>query len=112
MKALTFSTFGSPEVLEYIDVPVPEINNNEVLVEMKSIGLNYADIYRREGNYHLKGTPPFIAGYEGAGIVMTSNTTKYRIGDRVAFTDVPFANATYVAVPAEHIIPLLKILAL
>lgn len=106
MKALTFSTFGSPEVLEYIEIPKPIISNNEVLVKIESIGLNYADIYRRKGNYHLKGNPPFIAGYEGAGIVAESNVSSIKIGDRVAFTDVPFANAEYVVVPEEHIIPL------
>lgn len=106
MKALTFSRFGAPDVLEYIDVPVPEIKVNEVLVKMKAIGLNYADIYRRKGNYHLKGNPPFIAGYEGAGIVVRSESRQCKIGDNVSFTDVPFANAEYVLVPQAHIIPI------
>jgi NADPH:quinone reductase len=106
MKALTFSKFGSPDVLEYIDLPLPEIKEGEILVEMKAIGLNYADIYRRKGNYHLKGNPPFIAGYEGAGIVSGTNSAKYKIGERVAFTDVPFANAEFVVVPETHVIPL------
>ncbi len=106
MKALTFSKFGSSEVLEYIEIPKPIMLQNEVLVKMESIGLNYADIYRRKGNYHLKGNPPFIAGYEGAGIVAESNVSSIKIGDRVAFTDVPFANAEFVIVPEAHIIPL------
>ncbi len=106
MKALTFSAFGSAEVLEYIEVAKPIINNNEVLVKMEAIGLNYADIYRRKGNYHLKGNPPFIAGYEGAGVVVESNCSDTKVGDRIAFTDVPFANAEFVVVPKEHIIPL------
>jgi NADPH:quinone reductase len=62
LKALTFSIFGEPEVLEYIDVAEPTLQPNTVLVQMKAIGLNYADVYRRKGNYHLKGEPPFIAG--------------------------------------------------
>jgi NADPH:quinone reductase len=106
MKALTFSKFGTSEVLEYIEIEKPKISNNEVLVKMESIGLNYADIYRRRGNYHLKGNPPYIAGYEGAGIVTESNVSKIKIGDRIAFTDVPFANAEYVIVSEAHIIPL------
>jgi NADPH:quinone reductase len=106
MNALTFSSFGSSDVLEYIQLPIPEISDNEVLVEMKSIGLNFADIYRRRGNYHLKGDPPYIAGYEGSGIVVESRCTNVKIGDRVAFTDVPFANAEYVKVSSSHIIPL------
>jgi NADPH:quinone reductase len=106
MKALTFSKFGSAEVLEYIDVSQPVISKKEVLVKMEAIGLNYADIYRRKGNYHLKGNPPYIAGYEGAGIVVESNSEKTQIGDRVAFTDVPYANAEFVSVHEDHLIPL------
>jgi len=106
MKALTFSTFGDPEVLEYKDVPIPVLKADEVLVKMKAIGLNYADIYRRKGNYHLMGDPPYIAGYEGAGIVVDSNSSTYKIGEYIAFADVPFANAEYVAVSVPHIIPI------
>jgi NADPH:quinone reductase len=106
MKALTFSKFGTPEVLEYREIPTPKISKHEILVKMEAIGLNYADIYRRKGNYHLKGNPPFIAGYEGAGVVVESKVGKAKIGDRVAFTDVPFANAEFVVVPEAHIIPL------
>ncbi|KXX67019.1 quinone oxidoreductase [Flammeovirga sp. SJP92] len=108
MKALTFSSFGGPEVLEYIEVSKPEIKANEVLVENKAIGLNFADIYRRKGNYHLKGEPPFIAGYEGAGVVVESKSDKYKVGDRIAYTDVPFANAEYIVVPEDHVIPISK----
>jgi NADPH:quinone reductase len=106
MKALTFSKFGTPKVLEYLDVPIPIIKNKEVLVKMEAVGLNYADIYRRKGNYHLKGNPPYIAGYEGAGIIVESNSSQNKVGTRAAFTDVPFANAEYVAVPEAHVIPL------
>jgi NADPH2:quinone reductase len=106
MKALTFSRFGASDVLEYIDLADPIPKPNEILVEMKAIGLNFADIYRRNGNYHLKGEPPYIAGYEGAGVVKASNHEAYKPGDRVAFADVPFANAEIVAVPLDHVLPL------
>jgi NADPH2:quinone reductase len=107
MKALTFSTFGNSDVLEYIEIPSPELKSGEILVEIKAIGLNFADVYRRKGNYHLKGNPPFIAGYEGAGIVVDANgNSDFKIGDRVAFADVPFANAELVAVNTNHALPL------
>lgn len=107
MKALTFSTFGNSDVLEYIDIPNPQLKQDEILVEMKAIGLNFADVYRRKGNYHLKGNPPFIAGYEGAGVVINANNhSEFKIGDRIAFADVPFANAELVAVNINHVIPL------
>lgn len=107
MKALTFSTFGSSDVLQYIDIPDPIVKSDEILVEMRAIGLNFADVYRRKGNYHLKGNPPFIAGYEGAGVVVNANNQSgFKIGDRIAFADVPFSNAELVAVPVANAIPL------
>lgn len=107
MKALTFSTFGGPGVLAYIDIAEPVLQPGELLVQMKAIGLNYADVYRRQGNYHLKGEPPFIAGYEGAGIIINANdVTGFKNGDAVCFADVPFANAELVKVSGANAIPL------
>lgn len=107
MKALTFSSFGDSSVLDYKEIADPVLKQGEILLEMKAIGLNFADIYRRKGNYHLTGTPPFIAGYEGAGIVADANGhPEFKVGDRIAFTDVPLANAELVAVPVTHAIPL------
>lgn len=108
MNALVFYKFGGSDVLHYEELPNPKIQPNEVLVRTKSIGLNFADIYRRKGNYHLVGKPPYILGYEGAGIIeaVGQNVTEVQIGDRVAFADVPFANAELVAVPADKLIML------
>ncbi|EOP52326.1 quinone oxidoreductase [Bacillus cereus VDM053] len=108
MKALCFETFGDANVLQYKEIPDPIINPNEILVRMQAIGLNFADIYRRRGDYHLAGNPPYILGYEGAGIVekVGANVTTINPGDRIAFADVPFANAELVAVPSEKAIKL------
>ncbi|PFP24913.1 alcohol dehydrogenase [Bacillus sp. AFS073361] len=108
MRALVFNTFGGPEVLKYSEINEPAIGPDEILLNMKAIGLNFADIYRRKGNYHLEGEPPFILGYEGAGTVakVGANVQGIRIGDPIAFADVPHANAEFVAVPVEKAIPL------
>jgi NADPH:quinone reductase len=108
MKALVYNTFGGPEVLEYREIAEPVIGPNEVLIRMKAIGLNFADVYRRKGNYHLAGQPPYILGYEGAGIVeeVGADVLGIHVGDRIAFADVPFANAELVAVPVDKAIPL------
>lgn len=108
MKALIFEAFGGPEVLQYKEIDDPVIKENELLVRMKAIGLNFADIYRRKGNYHLAGNPPYILGYEGAGVVeqVGKGVAEWRVGDRIAFADVPYANAELVAVPIEKAIPL------
>ncbi|QWH18543.1 quinone oxidoreductase [Bacillus mycoides] len=108
MKTLCFEQFGSPDVLQYKEIHDPIINPNEVLVRMQAIGLNFADIYRRRGDYHLAGNPPYILGYEGAGIVekVGANVTTINPGDHIAFADVPFSNAELVAVPSEKAITL------
>ncbi|MFE4712290.1 quinone oxidoreductase family protein [Paenibacillus sp. NPDC056722] len=108
MKALIFEHFGGPEVLRYADIPDPELEPGTVWVRMKAIGLNFADIYRRRGDYHLAGQAPYILGYEGAGIVerVAEDVKTVEVGDRVAFADVPYANAELVKVGIDHIIPL------
>jgi len=99
VNALFFERFGGPEVLQYGALADPQVGPGEVLVRTSAIGLNFADIYRRRGNYHLAGAPPYVAGYEAAGTIEGT-------GERVAFADSPYANAGLVAVPREKLIPL------
>src|SRR5450432_737280 len=109
MKALYFNDFGRAEVLQYGEVPDPEAKSGQALVRMHAIGLNFADIYRRRGNYHLAGEPPFILGYEGAGEILAiekNSQTDLSVGDRVAFADSPFANAQLVAADLEKLVRL------
>jgi NADPH:quinone reductase len=107
MKALTFSKFGDSNVLEYREVSDPALKPGEILLRMKAIGLNFADLMRRNGILNVvKSKLHYINGYEGAGVVVESNHSDYKTGDRVAFADVPFANAELVAVPVENAIPL------
>jgi NADPH:quinone reductase len=107
MKALTLSSFGSSDVLTYTTVANPILKPDEILVEMKAIGLNFADLMRRNGVYPMRGKAPHINGFEGSGVVKDNNGhTAFKIGDRVAFADVPFANAELVAVSLDNLIPL------
>jgi NADPH2:quinone reductase len=108
MKALVFDRFGGPEVLRLGEVADPEVRPGTVLVRTEAIGVNFADVYRRRGSYHLAGKPPFILGYEGAGTVVEvgKGVLDVGIGDRIGFADVPFANAEFVLVPAERAIRL------
>src|SRR5438270_13089419 len=109
MKALYFKRFGGPDVLEYGDLrqPLPPVEG--AVVRLNAIGLNFADVYRRRGNYHLDGSPPYVAGYEGAGIVEATGTGApqwLRPGLRVALADSPFANADFGAAEASRLIAL------
>lgn len=107
MRALVFDRFGGPEVLHLREVADPVPAAGEVLVRSRAIGLNFADVYRRQGHYHLAGEPPWIAGYEAAGEVVSAPAgCGFAPGDRVAFADAPFANAELVAVSADRLIPL------
>ena len=108
MKALCFDRFGGPDVLEIRDIPAPALLPGTALVRMHAIGLNFADVYRRRGNYAIDGAPPYIAGYEGAGVVMAIDDagTALRVGDRVGFADVPRANAAVVAAEVARLVPL------
>ncbi|NBD25268.1 quinone oxidoreductase family protein [Paenibacillus glycinis] len=108
MKALVFHTFGGPEVLKLAEIAEPVLAPGSVKVRMRAIGLNYADVYRRRGSYHLVGEPPYILGYEGAGIVEETapDVRGVKVGDRVGFADAPHANAELAVVPADRIVPL------
>jgi NADPH2:quinone reductase len=114
MKALVFSEFGGPEVLSLSEVPNPVVAPGTALVRMHAIGLNFADVYRRKGHYHLDGPAPWIAGYEGAGVIEALGSprdgvvaaTAFQVGDRVGFADAPRANAELVCVPVDRLIPL------
>jgi NADPH2:quinone reductase len=111
MKALCFDRFGDPEVLEYRDLPDPVPAPGHAIVRAAAIGLNFADVYRRRGEYHLAGAPPYVPGYEAAGVVESvepgeGDLPRFSPGDRVGFTDSPFANAEKVRVPLDRLIPL------
>lgn len=108
MKALLFESFGGPEVLQYRDLPGLTVPPGHVQLAMRAIGVNFADMHRRRGNYFLPGKPPHINGYEGAGVVVAlgEGVHDVAVGDRIGFADCPFANATRVNVPADKAIPL------
>ena len=106
MKALVFEAFGSADVLQWREHPEPVCGPGQGLVRMHAVGLNYADVYRRKGNYHLKGSPPWILGYEGAGVIEEGGDSGFAAGTRVGFADMPHANAELVAVDADKLIPL------
>lgn len=108
MNALYFEKFGDREVLQYGKIQRPKIKQDEILVKTEYIGLNFADIYRRRGEYHIEKHSPYINGYEAAGVVeaVGAKVKNQQIGETVLFVDVPFANAEYVAVPSDRAIRL------
>jgi NADPH:quinone reductase-like Zn-dependent oxidoreductase len=69
VKAAIFHKHGGPEVLEYADVPEPQIRANEVLVEVKACALNHLDIFARGGLPGIEIPLPHILGNDIAGVV-------------------------------------------
>ena len=65
MKAIQIKQPGGPEVLELVDLPIPEPKGNEALMKIAASGVNFIDVYQREGRY--KVPLPFVAGQEAAG---------------------------------------------
>ena len=104
MKAIQVKQPGGPEVLELVDVPVTEPKANEAVVKLAASGVNFIDVYQREGRY--KVPLPFVLGQEGAGVVTAvgSNVTSVKAGDRVAWTGLLGGYAEYAAVPADRLV--------
>jgi NADPH:quinone reductase len=84
-KAICFNEFGGPEVLRWTDIEVPAPGPGEVQIRHRAVGVNFVDIYQRNGLYPV--ALPAVAGNEGAGIVeaVGAGVTTLRAGDRVAY---------------------------
>jgi NADPH2:quinone reductase len=104
MKAIQVSQTGGPEVLTLVDVPAPTPKPNEALVEIKASGVNFIDVYFREGRY--PSPLPFINGQEAAGVIteVGSEVTGFKPGDRVAYTSALGSYAELAAVPATRLV--------
>ena len=104
MRAIQVSQTGGPEVLTLVDVPVPTPKPNEAVVEIKASGVNFIDVYFREGRY--LAPVPFINGQEAAGIVkeVGAEVSGVKVGDRVAYTSSLGSYAEYAAVAATRLV--------
>lgn len=106
MKAIQVSQTGGPEVLTLVDLPAPAPKSNEAVVQIKATGVNFIDVYFREGRYPT--SLPFVDGQEAAGVVteVGSEVANVQAGDRVAYTGTMGSYAEYAAVPASRLVKL------
>jgi len=104
MKAIQVAQTGGPEVLTLVDVPVATPKANEAVVKVEASGVNFIDVYFREGRY--PASLPFINGQEASGVVseVGSEVTNLKAGDRVAYTSSLGSYAEYAAVPAARLV--------
>ena len=107
IKSMQMTANGGPEVLQWLDIPLPSPKANEVVVRNKAVGLNFIDIYVRTGLYPSE--LPHGLGFEGAGIVESvgAEVRHVQVGDRVAYGQGPLgAYAEAHCLPADYVVPL------
>jgi NADPH2:quinone reductase len=107
VRAIVVTRKGGPEVLELRDEPDPQPGPGQLLVDVEAIGVNFRDIYEREGLGAYGGDPPFIAGAEGAGTVaeVGDGVHDFKAGDGVAWAAAPGSYAERVIVDEGKAVP-------
>jgi NADPH2:quinone reductase len=103
MQAIQVQAYGGPEVLTPIELPTPEPGQGEVRVDLAAAGVNFVEIYQRNGYYPL--SLPCVLGVEGAGTVSAvgPGVGTVRVGDRVASVDIRGSYAEQALVAADRV---------
>ncbi len=104
MKAIQIHATGGPEVLQLVELPIPEPGPGQVLIRVEAIGVNFIEIYFRKGVY--KATLPLMPGSEAAGTVEELGPRRdgFEEGDPVASVSVLGSYAEYALVPAAQLV--------
>ncbi|MFA9415726.1 zinc-binding dehydrogenase [Natrinema sp. HArc-T2] len=129
MQAVKITEHGDRDVIEYGEYPDPEIDRDEVLVDIKAAALNHLDIWTRRGMPGIDLEMPHIPGSDGAGVVeaVGEDVTRFEEGDHVAVSagvgdlrmddptldprfhiigeHVTGVHSEYAAVPEDNLIP-------
>jgi NADPH2:quinone reductase len=105
VRAIVVARHGGPEVLELQERPEPEPGRGQLLVDVEAAGVNYRDVYEREGGY--AGEAPLVAGIEGAGTVAAvgEGVADIAAGDRVGWVAAPGSCAERAVVEAAKAVP-------
>jgi len=108
MKAIRATQAGGPNVLKLEDVPQPKPGPGEALVRNHAAGVNFADIYYRNGSARVPTPFPFTPGIEGAGVVeaVGEGVSEVKTGDRVAYAGGLGSYAEYQVMKGMQLAPL------
>lgn len=111
VRVVVAKALGGPDVLEVRDAAEPTAGRGELLVDVAAAGVNYRDVYEREGRGGQ--TAPFVIGVEGAGTVAAKGegVDGFSVGDRVAWVTAPGSYAERVVVDASRGVPVPEALA-
>lgn len=107
MRAVVVREFGGPEVLQVEETEQLHPGPGQVLVDLAAAGVNYMDVYGRQGTKPYAGDPPFTPGGEGAGTVteVGDGVDGLSVGDRVAWAGGRGSYAEQVLVAADQAVP-------
>lgn len=104
MRAIQIAETGGPEVLTLRDLPTPAPGPGQALIRIEACGINFIDVYLREGRYPAQ--MPFIPGQEAAGVVVAlgPGLSSVEVEDRVVWCNVPGTYAQFAIAPVERLI--------
>ncbi|WP_424963967.1 quinone oxidoreductase family protein [Ekhidna sp.] len=104
MKAYQLRKTGKPQILKIENISEPSPDANQVKVKVETIGINYAEILSRKGQYSWAPKKPYVMGMECYGEVteLGGDATKYKVGDKVIVGQQYGSYAEYVCAP-EHL---------
>jgi NADPH:quinone reductase-like Zn-dependent oxidoreductase len=113
MRAVALDKFGGPEALKIQNLPVPQIDADEVLIQVEAAGVGAWDPFEREGGFveitGNKPTFPYVLGTDGAGTIaaLGKDVIRFKEGDRVYAGELANPKggfyAQYAAVKADNV---------
>ncbi len=104
MRTIQITQTGGADALVYTELPTPKAKSGEALIQVEASGVNFIDVYFREGRY---ASPlPFIPGQEAAGKVVAvgDGVTSVKLGDRVAWCGIPGTYSEFAVAPAARLV--------
>ena len=106
MKAIRVHEVGGPDRLHLEELPDPSPGADEIVVRLEKVGVNYIEVYQRNGQYVMKF--PHTLGREGAGVVAAvgRDVTRVKVGDRVASEAFAGSYAELAAAKADRVVKL------
>ena len=106
MHAIQILKTGGPEVLTLSDLPTPTPGPDEALIRIEASGVNFIDVYFREGRY--PASLPYTLGQEAAGTIVAlgdnTKTSGFKVGDHVAWCSVPGTYAQLAVAPVSRLV--------
>jgi NADPH:quinone reductase len=107
MRSVQVSAFDGPRSVSIAEVPAPVPGPDDVLVEVRALGISWPDLLQTRGEYQLKPELPFQLGVDLAGVVASApSSSGFSPSDRVACVLPYGGGADLVAVPHESVFPL------